>query len=70
MLFKLEFEQSTKYPSLSHLHSSKHAIASVVSWIINHIQNITAGVANSSNTNITVSLDDMAIFLDLHSERK
>jgi hypothetical protein len=68
-LFNLEFEQSTKYPSQSHLHFSGHALASVVGWIINHNQNVTAGVANSSDTNITVSLDDMASFLDLHRER-
>jgi hypothetical protein len=69
-LFNLEFEQSTKIPSHSHLHSLGHAVASVVGWIITHNQNIREGVANSSNTNITVSLDDMASFLDLHSEWK
>jgi hypothetical protein len=62
MLFNVELEQLTEYPSLSHLHSSRHADASVVGWIINHNQNTTAGVANSSDTNSTVRLDDMASF--------
>jgi hypothetical protein len=44
-------------------------MASVVGWIINHNQNIRAGVANSSDSNTTVSLDDKAKFLDLHREK-
>jgi hypothetical protein len=69
ILFIFEFEQSTKNPNRSQLHSSGQCIASVVVWIINHNQNITTGVANSNDTNITVSLDDKANFLDLHRER-
>jgi hypothetical protein len=65
ILFNVELEQLTKYPFQSHLHSLGHDIDSVVGWIINHIQNITTGVANSSDTNTTVSLVDMASFLDL-----
>ena len=64
-----ESEQLTKYPSHSHMHFTGHAIAYLVAWIINHKKNINAGVANSSDT-ITVSLDDMASFLDLHREKK
>jgi len=69
ILFNLEFEQSTKNPYWLHLHFSGQCIASVVGWIINHNQNITTGVVNSNDTNITVSLDDTANFLYLHRER-
>jgi hypothetical protein len=68
-LFKIEFEQLTKYPFHSQRHFSGHCIATVAGWIINHNQNITEGVAISSNTNTTVSLGDMASVLDLHRER-
>jgi len=47
-------------PPESHQHSSGHSIATLAGLITNHNQNITAGVANSSDINTTVSLDGVA----------
>jgi hypothetical protein len=38
--------------------------------ITSHNQNITAGVANSSDTNTTVNLDGMACCCNLQTETK
>jgi len=38
--------------------------------ITNHNQDMTAGVANSSDTNTTVRLDGMASCCNLHRDRK
>ena len=62
--------QLAKYPPCSHLHPSGHRIVTLAGRITNHNQNTTAGVANSSDTNTTVSLDGMASCCDLHRERK
>ena len=70
ILFNPESEQFTLYPSLSHLHSSGHCIATLVGSVTNHNQNIITGVANSNDTNTTVSLDGMAMFCNLHTERE
>jgi len=43
--------------------------ANLVGRITNHNQNIAAGVANSSDTNSTVSLGGMASCCNLHRER-
>jgi len=58
----------TWYSSGSHLHSSGHSIATLAGRTTNHNQNITAGVANSSDTNTTVSLDGMASCCNLNRE--
>jgi len=50
-------------------HSLGHSIAILVGRTSNYNQNITAGVANSSDTNTTVSLDGMASCCNLHRER-
>jgi len=49
----------------SHQHSSRHSIATLAGCITNHNQNITAGVANSSDTTTTVSLSGVAICCNL-----
>jgi hypothetical protein len=70
ILFNPESEQLTRYPSASHLHSSGHTISNRVGKITNHNQNITAGVVNSSDTKITVSLDGMVKCCNLQRERE
>jgi hypothetical protein len=69
MLFKPKFEQLIRYPSLRHVHFSGHTVVSVTCWINNLTQNMTAGVANSSDSNTTVSLDGMASCCNLHREK-
>ena len=69
ILFNPESEQFTKNPSFLQLHSSGHSIVTLVGRIINHNQNIITGVANSSDTNITVRFDGMASCYNLHRER-
>jgi hypothetical protein len=49
-----------EYPAVSQWHSAGHIIATLAGTITNHNQKITAGVANSSDSNTTVSLDGMA----------
>jgi len=61
--------QKTWYPPASHMHSLGHSIATLAGWTTNHNQNVTAGVANSSDTNTTVTLDGMASCCNLHRER-
>jgi hypothetical protein len=61
--------QEMWYTAVSHKHSSGHSIATLAGTITNHNQNITAGVANSSDTNTTVSLDGMASCCNQHRER-
>ena len=61
--------QSTTHPPVSHLHSSGHSIATLAGRINNHNQNIRGGVANSSDTNTSVSLDGMASCCNLQRER-
>jgi len=53
-----------------HSHSTGHSIATLAGTITNHNQNATAGVANSSDTNTTVSLDGMASCCNLQRERE
>jgi hypothetical protein len=62
--------QSTKYPPMSHLHSAGHSIATVAGQITKHNQYRRAGVANSSNTKVTISRDGMASCCDLQRERE
>jgi hypothetical protein len=69
IISKLETEQSTFNPTSLHLHPSGHSVTALVCWNTNQNQNITAGEANSSDTNTTVSLDAMAIRSNLHRER-
>jgi hypothetical protein len=57
-----------RYPAASHNHSSGHSIATLAGTITIHNQNTTAGVANSSDTNTTVSLDGMASCCNLQRE--
>ena len=59
----------TWHPPGSHRHSSGHSIATLAGTITNHNQNIRTGVANSSDTSITVSLDGMASCCNLHREK-
>ena len=61
--------QRTMYPAFSHWQFSGHNIATLAGMVSNTIQNITADVANSSDTNTTVSLDGMASCCNLHRER-
>jgi hypothetical protein len=58
----------TWYPPGSHRHSSGHSIATLTGRITNQNQNVTAGVANSSDTTTTVCLDGMASCYDLLRE--
>jgi hypothetical protein len=58
----------TWYPPASHLHSSGISIATLAGTITNHNQNITAGIANSNDTNATVSLDGVASCCNLERE--
>jgi hypothetical protein len=59
----------TKYPVGSHQHPPGHSTATFAGGITNHNENITAGVANSSDSNSTVSLDGMASCCNLQRER-
>ena len=68
ILFKDDSEQSTRFPLVSHQHSSGHSIATLAGCITNNYQNITAGAANISDTNTTVSLDGLASCCNLHRE--
>jgi hypothetical protein len=61
--------QSTSYPPMSHSHPSGQSIATLVGTITNHSQNITAGVANSKDSNSTVRLDGMASCCKLQREK-
>jgi len=45
---------------VSQWHPLGHKIATLAGTITKHNQNATAGVANSSDTNSTVSLEGMA----------
>jgi hypothetical protein len=69
ILFNEEIEQATWYLPGSFQHSTGHGIANLVGWITTQNQNITAGVANSSDTNTTVSLDGKASCCNLQRER-
>jgi len=60
ILFNDELEQSTWYSPIPHQHFSGHSIATLAGRITNHNQNVTAGNANSSNTNTTVIRDGIA----------
>ena len=52
---KSEPEQFTYYPSVSHLHSSGHSIATF-GWITNRNQNITACVATPSPQSVLMAV--------------
>jgi hypothetical protein len=65
-MFDDEPEQSTWYPLGSHRHSSGYSISTLAGRITSRNQNMTAGVANSSDTNTTVNLDGMARFCNMH----
>jgi hypothetical protein len=69
ILFNPEPEQFTKTPSNSHVHLSGHINSILAGRITNQNQNITTGVAISSDTNTTVSLDGMTGCCNLHRER-
>jgi hypothetical protein len=60
----------TSRPTLSHTHPSGHSSATLAGTITNHNQMITAGVANSSDSNTTVSLDGAAACCILYRERE
>jgi hypothetical protein len=66
ILFNDEIEPATWYPPASYQHSTRYCIANLVRWITTQNQNITAGLANSSDTNTTVSLDGMVSCCNLH----
>jgi len=59
----------TLYPPVSHRHPSGHNIATLAGTITKYNQNIRAGVANSSDTNTTVSFDGMESCCNLHRQR-
>jgi hypothetical protein len=63
-----ELKHATLYPPGAHLHPSGHNLAALARTITNHNQNMTAGVATSSDTNTTVSLDGMSSCCNLHTE--
>jgi hypothetical protein len=69
ILFDDEIEQATWYLPGSFQHSTGHCVANLVGWITTQNQNITAGVADSSDTNTTVSIDGMASCCNLQRER-
>jgi hypothetical protein len=64
------FSQKASYPALSHSHPSGHSTATLTGTITKHNQNITAGVANSMDSNTTVSIDGTKISFNLHRERE
>ena len=68
ILFSGCIEQATWYNTGSCLHFSGHSTATLAGTITNHNQNTRAGVANSIDTNTTVSLDGMASCCDLQRE--
>jgi hypothetical protein len=55
---------------VSHRHRSGHSIATLAGTITNHIQKITAGDANSSDTKTTATLDELARACNLQEERQ
>ena len=70
ILFSDDIEQETWYSTGSCLHSTGHSNVTLARTITNHNQNTTTGVANSSDTNTTVSLDGMEICCNLQRERE
>jgi hypothetical protein len=69
ILFNPEPEQFTNKQFKSHVLSSGHINSTLPDRITNQNQNITTGVAISSDTKTTVSLDGMAGCCNLHRER-
>ena len=70
ILFSGDIEQATWYSTGSCLHSTGHSNVTLARTITNHNQNTTTGVANTSDTNTTVSLDGMASCCNLQRERE
>jgi hypothetical protein len=60
----------TRYFSGSHSHPSGLPTADIAGRITNHNQNITADVANSSDSNRTMRVDGMASGCNLQRERE
>jgi hypothetical protein len=68
-MFNDEPLHETWYSPVSQLHSSGHPIATVAGRITNHNQDIAADVANSSDTNSTISVEGMAGCCNLRREK-
>jgi hypothetical protein len=69
ILFNDEIEQATWYLPGSYQHSRGNCIGNLVALITIQNENITAGLANSSDTNITFSLDGMVSCCNLQRGR-
>jgi hypothetical protein len=61
---------STWYPVVLHSHPSGHSAATLAGTITNRNQYTTAGVANSRDSNTTVSFDGLASCCNLERERE